>query len=80
MILFMAVTRQAAYTTAQCQTMMDDQKQNPIRKEKRGEVNLTLVFDGVDINPGLIFDAVQTLGTVQSDVVLARGNYSFIIS
>jgi hypothetical protein len=38
------------------------------------------VFDGVDVNPGLIFDALKALGTVQTDKVPARKNYNFIIT
>jgi hypothetical protein len=76
----MPATTQAVYTQAQCQTMMDDTNQNPVRNEKRGEVHISLVFDGVDINPALIFDAIQTLGTVQADKVPAGGRYEFIIT
>lgn len=76
----MAATTEVAYTEAQTQTMMDDTTLNPARTEKRGEVNITLVFDGVEINPALIFDAIQNLGTVQTDKVPSGGNYNFIIS
>jgi hypothetical protein len=76
----MAATNEVVYTETQTQTFMDDTKLNPVVKEKRGEVQLTLVFDGVDIDPAEIFDAIQTLGTVQTDKVPARQNYSFIIS
>lgn len=76
----MAATKEVAYTEAQTQTMMDDTTLNPSRTEQRGEVNITLVFDGVAINPAAIFDAIQTLGTVQTDKVPYGGNYNFIIS
>lgn len=76
----MAATTNVVYTETQTQTYMDDTNLNPVVKEARGEVQLTLVFDGVDINPGAIFDAIQTLGTVQTDKVPTRLNYNFIIS
>jgi hypothetical protein len=76
----MAATKEVVYTEAQTQTFMDDTNLNPVVKEARGEVQVTLVFDGVDIDPGKIFDAVQTLGTVQTDKVPTRLNYNFIIS
>ena len=76
----MAASKEVVYTETQTQTFMDDTKLNPVVKEKRGEVNITLVFDGVDINPATIFDAIQTLGTVQTDKVPAHLNYSFIIT
>ena len=76
----MAATKEVVYTETQTQTFMDDTKLNPVVKEARGEVQITLVFDGVDIDPAKIFDAVQTLGTVQTDKVPTRLNYNFIIS
>lgn len=76
----MAATTNVAYTEAQTGAFMDDTSLNPVIKEARGEVQVTLVFDGVTIDPGKIFDAVQTLGTVQSDFIPARLNYNFIIS
>lgn len=76
----MAATTNVAYTEAETQTFMDDTTLNPVGTEKRGEVQITLVFDGVDANPALIFDALQTLGTVQTDKVPTRKNYNFIIS
>lgn len=76
----MAATTEAVYTAAQTTTMMDDTNLNPVVKEKRGEVHLTLTFDGVDINPGLILDAIQTLGTVQANMVPCRGEYSFLVT
>lgn len=76
----MAATDDVVYTETETQTFMDDTELNPVVTEKRGEVQLTLVFDGVDIDPGAIFDAIQTLGTVQTDKVPARLNYNFIIS
>jgi hypothetical protein len=76
----MAASKEVAYTETQTQTFMDDTNLNPVLKETRGEVQLTLVFDGVDINPALIFDAIQALGTVQTDKVPTRKNYNFIIT
>lgn len=76
----MAATDEAVYTAAQVTAFMDDTKLNPVRTDKRGEVHLTLVFDGVDIDPAAINDAVQTLGTVQMDKIPYGGNYSYIIS
>jgi hypothetical protein len=76
----MAAIKDVVYTEAQTQAFMDDTKLNPVSTEKRGEVQVTLVFDGVDIDPAEIFDAVQTLGTVQTDKVPTRLNYNFIIS
>ena len=76
----MAASKEVAYTETQTQTFMDDTNLNPVVKEKRGEVQITLVFDGVDITPGAIFDAIQTLGTVQTDKVPNRQNYNFIIT
>lgn len=76
----MAATTNVAYTETETQTFMDDTDLNPVVKEQRAEVQLTLVFDGVDVNPALIFDALQTLGTVQTDKVPTRLNYNFIIS
>ena len=76
----MAATKEVVYTEAQTEAMMDDTTLNPSRTEKRGEVNITLVFDGVAINPAAIFDAIKTLGTAQTDKVPYGGNYNFIIS
>lgn len=76
----MAATKEVVYTETETQTFMDDTNLNPVVKEARGEVQITLVFDGVDIDPAEIFDAVQTLGTVQTDKVPTRLNYNFIIS
>jgi hypothetical protein len=76
----MAATKEVVYTEAQSEAFMDDTKLNPVLKEKRSEVQLTLVFDGVDVNPGAIFDALKALGTVQTDKVPARNNYNFIIT
>jgi hypothetical protein len=76
----MAATKEVVYTQAQSEAFMDDTKLNPVVNERRGEVQLTLVFDGVDIDPSKIFDALKTLGTVQTDKVPARLNYNFIIT
>jgi hypothetical protein len=76
----MPATTEVVYTQAQTEAMMDDTVRNPVRTDKRGEVNITLVFDGVSINPALIFDAIKTLGTAQTDKIPQGGNYSFIIS
>ena len=76
----MAATTNVVYTEAQTEAFMDDTTLNPVVKEQRGEVQITLVFDGVDINPGAIFDAIKTLGTAQTDKVPARLNYNFIMS
>ena len=76
----MAATKEVVYTQTQTEAFMDDTKLNPVVKEARGEVQITLVFDGVDIDPGAIFDAIKTLGTAQTDKVPARLNYNFIIS
>ncbi len=76
----MPATNQAVYTQAQTQTMMDDTNLNPVSTEDRGEVQITLTFYDVDINPATIFDALQALGTVQTDFVPTRKNYNFIIS
>ena len=76
----MAATTSVVYTETQTQTFMDDTKLNPVSNEKRGEVHITLTFDGVSIDPALIFDALQTLGTVQSNLVPTHKNYNFIIT
>ncbi len=76
----MPATNEVVYTQAQTEAMMDDTVRNPVRTEKRGEVHITLVFDGVAINPGAIFDAIKGLGTAQTDKIPQGGNYSFIIS
>lgn len=76
----MAATNEVVYTQAETEAFMDDTTLNPVVNEARGEVQVTLVFDGVDIDPGEIFDAVQTLGTVQTDKVPTRLNYNFIIT
>jgi hypothetical protein len=76
----MAATTEVVYTAAQTTAMMDDTARNPVRTDKRGEVHITLVFDGVDIDPAAINDAIQNLGTVQTDKIPQGGNYSFIIS
>ena len=76
----MAATTETVYTETQTTAFMDDTILNPSRTEKRGEVNITLVFDGVAINPAAINDALQTLGTVQTDRVPSGNRYSFIIS
>jgi hypothetical protein len=76
----MAATTKAVYTEAQAEAFMDDTNLNPVSTEDRGEVHITLTFYDVDINPGAIFDALKTLGTVQSDFLPTRKNYNFIIS
>lgn len=76
----MPATTEVVYTQAQTEAMMDDTIRNPVRTDKRGEVNITLVYDGVSINPGLLFDQLKNLGTVQTDKIPQGGNYSFIIS
>ena len=76
----MPATTQVVYTEAQTEAFMDDVNLNPVSSEKRGEVQLTLTFDGVAINPALLFDALKNLGVVQSNVLPARGNYNFLIT
>jgi hypothetical protein len=76
----LAATTEVVYTAAQTTAMMDDTLRNPVRTDKRGEVHITLVFDGVSIDPAAINDAIQTLGTVQCDKIPQGGNYSFIIT
>lgn len=73
----MAASTNVVYTEAQAEAAMDAL---PTSSEKRGEVQLTLVYDGVTINPGALFDALKNLGTVQTDKVPARNNFSFIIT
>lgn len=76
----MATTR-AVYTEAQTEAMMDDTTQNPVSTEDGCEVQLTLTFrEGKSHNPAALFDALQTLGDVQTDMVPARNNYNFIIT
>lgn len=60
--------------------MMDDTNLNPTTNEERAEVHITLNFRGVTANPATIFDALQTLGTVQADKVPTGKRYEFIIS
>lgn len=69
-----------AYTEAQTEALMDDTDLNPVTDDQRGEVQVTLVFDDVDFDPGALFDALQTLGTVSTDKVPTRRNYNFVIS
>lgn len=76
----MAASTEVAYTQTQTEAFMDDTTLNPVVKEKRCEVQVTLVFDGVDFNPGTFFDQLKNLGTVQTDKVPARNNYNFIIT
>lgn len=76
----MAATTEAAFTEAQVTTFMADTNLNPVSNEKRGEVHVTLVFDGVTFNPATLLTQLKGLGTVQSDNVPARNNYSFIIT
>lgn len=76
----MPATTKVAYTAAQTTTMMDNTTLNPVSTEDRNEVQVTLVYDGVDFNPALLLDALQTLGTVQTDKIPTRGNYNFIIT
>jgi hypothetical protein len=76
----MAATTEVAYTAAQTTAFMTDTVRNPVRTEKRGEVHITLVFDGVAIDPAAIRTAIANLGTVQTDKIPQGGNYSFIIT
>lgn len=76
----MAASTDVVYTQTETETMMDDTVLNPVVNEKRAEVQVTLVFDGVDFNPGALFDALKGLGTVQTDKIPARNNYNFIIT
>lgn len=76
----MAATAEAVYTQTQTEAMMDDTVLNPVVDEKRCEVNLTLVYDGVSFNAGTLFDQLKNLGTVQTDRIATRENYSFIIT
>ena len=73
----MAATTQAVYTQAQTEAMMDAL---PVVTEKRGEVHITLVFDGVAINPGTLFDHLKDIGTIQTDMVPAGNRFNFIVS
>ena len=76
----MAASTDVVYTQTETEAMMDDTVLNPVVNEKRAEVQVTLVFDGVDFNPGTFFDALKGLGTVQTDKIPARNNYNFIIT
>jgi hypothetical protein len=73
-------TTQAVYTEAQTQAMMDDVNLNPTSTEDAGEVQITLTYKGLTINPATIFDALQTIGDVQSDFVCSGNRYNFIIT
>jgi hypothetical protein len=75
----MAATN-TVYTEAQVEAMLDDTVRNPVTDEDGGEVQITLTFRGVDVNPGAIMDALKNLGTVSSDFIPARQNYNFVIS
>jgi hypothetical protein len=75
----MAATN-TVYTEAQVEAMLDDTVRNPVTDEDGGEVQITLTFRGVDVNPGAIMDALKNLGTVGSDFIPARQNYNFVIS
>jgi hypothetical protein len=76
----MAASTEVVYTEAETEAMMDDTVRNPTSNEARVEVHMSLVFDGVTMDPGAIMDAVKTLGTTQTDKIPAGGNYSFIIT
>lgn len=78
----MAATNEAVYTETEVETMMDDTVGlNPTNSEVDHEVNITLVYGaGVTFNAGTLFNALQALGTIQSDKVPTRGNYNFIIT
>lgn len=73
-------TSNAVYTETETQTFMDDTDLNPVTTEDGGEVQITLTFKKVDIDPGAIFDALQTLGTVRTDFIPDRQNYNFNIT
>ena len=76
----MAASTEVAYTQTQTEAFMDDTTLNPVTTEKRCEVQVTLVFDGVTFNPSHLFDQLKNLGTVQTDKIPARNNYNFIIT
>lgn len=61
--------------------MMDDTVLNPTNNEVDHEVTITLTYAaGVTYNANTLFDALQALGTIQSDKVPARGNFNFLIT
>jgi len=58
----MAASTEVAYTQTQTEAFMDDTTLNPVTTEKRCEVQVTLVFDGVTFNPGHLLRPVEEPG------------------
>ena len=73
----MAASTEVCYTQAETEAMMDAL---PTSTEKRCEVQVTFVFDGVSFVPGTFFDHLKDIGTVQTDKVPARNNFNFVIT
>lgn len=72
---------ESVYNATQTEAFMDDEVLNPDITEDEGQINVTLILDGVTLDLSTLYDALNdAFGTVTTDHVPTRGQYIFRLS